>query len=246
MKIVFLGTSHGYPEPHKKCSSILVEAGERRYVIDMGIDITPELIDRGLSPECLSAIFVTHMHGDHYAGLAPFLYVCNWKYKTADFALYMPTDLDKFSAAVDAWIGLRSGDTGVRKYDYRRITEGVIYDDGVLKVSAYKTLHCEDSYALLLESEGKRVLYTGDLSSKLGPTADFPVSVIKRPTDLVICEGAHFPATKYLPIFEGNDNVKRIYVTHFMEKRIGTIYELKEQLPDKEIVLAKDGTEVYV
>lgn len=246
MRFVFFGTSHGYPEPHKKCSSIMVEVGERRYIIDMGTDITTDLTDRGLLPECINAIFVTHMHGDHYCGLAPFLYTCNWKYKTADFALYLPIELDRFSNAVKAWIGLSRSKQEVRNFNYRRIVEGEIYNDGVLKVTAYSTKHCDESYALLLEAEGKRVLYTGDLSSKNGPEYDFPVSVLEKPVDLVICEGAHFPATRYLPIFKDCENVKRIWVTHFMEKRIGTIYELKEQLPDKEITLAKDGMEATV
>ena len=250
MKIIFLGTSHGYPEPHKKCSSIMIEIGERRYIIDMGTDITTDLINRGLRPECLSAIFVTHMHGDHYCGLAPFLYTCDWLYKTANFALYLPIDLERFKNAIGAWIGLRVGSgpepTKARDYDCRRMCEGEIYNDVILKVTAFKTMHCYESYALLLEAEGKRVLYTGDLSSKLGPEADFPVSVLEKPIDLAICEGAHFPATKYLPIFENCENVKRIWITHFMEKRIGTIYELKEMLPDKEIILAKDGMEAIV
>ncbi len=246
MRIVFFGTSHGYPEPHKKCSSIMIEVGEKRYIIDMGTDITTDLIDRGLRPECLSAIFVTHMHGDHYCGLAPFLYTCNWLYKTTDFALYLPADINQFANAVDAWLGLRSGGMTTRKYDYRRISEGTIYDDGVLKVTAYMTKHCEESYALLLEAEGKRVLYTGDLSSKQGPEYDFPTSALESTIDLLICEGAHFPATKYLPIYEGCKTINRIWVTHFKEARIGSIYELKEMLPDKEIVLVKDGMETTV
>ena len=246
MKVVFFGTSHGYPEPHKKCSALMVEVGDARYIIDMGTDVTYDLVDRGLRPECISAIFITHMHSDHYAGLAPFLHICNWYYRTASFALYLPCELDKFRAAIEAWIDLRDGGKETRPYDYRRMTEGVIYDDGTLKVTAYKTMHCGESYSLLLEAEGKRILYTGDLSSKLGPTADFPTATLDLPLDLVICEGAHFPATKYLPIYEGCDNVKRIWFTHFMEKRVGTIWELKEMLPDKEIVLAKDGMEVVV
>ena len=246
MKIIFFGTSHGYPEPHKKCSSLMIEVGEKRYIIDMGTDITTDLIDKGLHPECLSAIFVTHMHGDHYCGLAPFLYTCNWLYKTTDFALYLPTDINQFKNAVALWLGLRSGGMTPRDYDYRKISEGVIYDDGVMKVTAYKTGHCDESYALLLEAEGKRVLYTGDLSSKYGPEYDFPKAALDSNIDLLICEGAHFPATKYYPIFENRDTVKRIYITHVKESRTGSIYELKDMLPDMEIVLPKDGVEAIV
>jgi len=116
----------------------------------------------------------------------------------------------------------------------------------VLKVTAYMTKHCEESYALLLEAEGKRVLYTGDLSSKHGPEYDFPRAVLDSKVDLLICEGAHFPATRYMPIFEDCENISRIWITHIKENRTGGIYELKEMLPNKEIVLAKDGMEINV
>lgn len=250
MKLIFLGTSHGYPEPNKRCSATMIEVGDRRYIVDMGTDITPDLINRGLSPECIKAIFITHMHGDHYGGLAQFLDFCDWRYTTSNFALCLPCEIESFRTAISAWVGLKINLHGehsvIREYDYRRMTEGVFYDDGTLKVTAFRTLHTFESYSLLLEAEGKRVLMTGDLSSKVGPVADFPMSVIEKPCDLVVCEGAHFPATNYLPIFEGNNNVRHIWFNHYMEKRVGTIYELKEKLPDKEIVLAKDGMEVIV
>ena len=46
--------------------------------------------------------------------------------------------------------------------------------------------------------------------------------------------------------FENCENISRIWITHIKEIRTGSIYELKEMLPDKEIVLAKDGMEVNV
>ena len=40
MRLTFLGSSHGLPEANRKCSCILVEIGENRYLMDMGTDIT--------------------------------------------------------------------------------------------------------------------------------------------------------------------------------------------------------------
>ena len=37
MRIVFFGSSHGVPEPNRKCTSVMVEVdGDHRYIIDMG------------------------------------------------------------------------------------------------------------------------------------------------------------------------------------------------------------------
>ena len=37
MRLTFIGTSHGVPEPHRRCSSYLLETGGKYYVIDKGI-----------------------------------------------------------------------------------------------------------------------------------------------------------------------------------------------------------------
>ena len=38
MKITFIGSSHGVPEPGRKCACFLLEAGENVYFVDMGTD----------------------------------------------------------------------------------------------------------------------------------------------------------------------------------------------------------------
>ena len=45
------------------------------------------------------------------------------------------------------------------------------------------------SFALVVEAEGKRVVYTGDLS---GDFADFPAVARAEPCDLCICEATHY------------------------------------------------------
>ena len=73
MRIVFFGSSHGRPEGGRRCSSTLVEIGERLYLVDMGPQVDEDLVFRGLPMEGVRAIFVTHMHGDHTYGLVSFL-----------------------------------------------------------------------------------------------------------------------------------------------------------------------------
>ena len=36
MKITFIGSSHGVPEAHRKCTCIMIEVGENVYFVDMG------------------------------------------------------------------------------------------------------------------------------------------------------------------------------------------------------------------
>ena len=245
MRLTFLGSSHGLPEPNRKCSSILVEIGENRYLMDMGTDITEPFATKGLSLSSIRAIFISHMHGDHTNGLIPFLELCNWAYRDeVNPEILLPGDLDKTKNAIAAW--LRCNATcEPYPFKYKSVACGTLYEDGVIKVSAYQTKHTASSFAYLLEAEGRRVLFCGDLSHN-GPADDFPVSVLDAPLDLAICEAAHFDATEYLPIFQGNQNLKRLCFTHYSERHMCSVIEAKKALSEIEVSIATDGMELYI
>ena len=241
MKITILGSSHGLPEANRKCSSILLEIGDARYIIDMGTDITEPFATKNLPLSSIRAILITHMHGDHTNGLLSFLELCNWAYKSVNPDIFLPGDMEKTKAALEGWMGCNSVNPP-RAFPYKSVAEGVIYDDGAVKFTAFKTKHTAASYAYLLDAEGKRVLFGGDLSHK-GPSDDFPVSVLDAPLDLAICEAAHFDATDYLPIFKGNTNLKRLCFTHYSERHIRSVYEAKDALSEIPVFIATDGME---
>lgn len=241
MKIVFLGSSHGVPEPNRKCSSALIEVGEARYFVDMGCQSIEGLRTRGIPVESVKAIFITHMHGDHSNGLVSFLDLCSWYFKKADPVVYIPGDVEGVKNAAAAW--MRCNGTEMRPFEFRPVTAGALYDDGILKVTAYKTMHIASSYAFLLEADGKRVLFTGDLKHN-DPTADFPAEVLDSPLDLAICESAHFEATKYLPIFENNKNLLKICFNHYSDRFLSSVLSMKELLPDVAVLRAADNMEI--
>lgn len=243
MRIVFLGSSHGVPEPHRRCSSTLIELGEDRYFIDMGSQSIEELVTRGISVESVKAIFITHMHGDHNNGLLSYLDLCSWYYKKANPAVYLPGDVEGTKAAIAAWI--RCNGVEMRPFVFGEVVAGVIYDDGKLKVSAYKTKHTAESHAFLVEAEGKRVLFTGDLKHK-DPSEDFPMEVLAQPLDLAICESAHFEATKYLPLFENNENLKKLCFNHYSDRFLSSVLSMKSLLPNVDVMRATYGMEIVL
>ncbi len=237
MKITFFGTSHGAPEPNRKCTSTLIEVGECRYFIDMGTQSIEGLIDRNIDVNTVKAVFVTHMHGDHTHGLLSFIDLCGGHYKASSPKIFVPCDVDKIKTVISDWFSINGG-TLRENIDFSEVCEGVMFDDGVLKVTAFKTMHCENSFAYLLECEGRRVLFSGDLNHH--PETDFPMSVFERPLDLCVCESAHFEFTRLLPIFEGKD-VKNIYFNHLYPPRLNSFDEIKTQLP---VTIAKDGMQI--
>ena len=243
MRITFFGTSHGVPEAHRRCSSALITLGSgenaRRYIIDMGLNAIDEMRTRNLPVDSVKAVFITHMHGDHTDGLIQFVDLCSWYFKTANPTIFLP-ELECFEP-MKAWIHA----TGVEvreEIHFEPVSEGAFYDDGFLKVTAARTRHCRTSYGYLLEAEGKRVLFSGDLSCE--PANDFPASFAKdEPLDLAVCECAHFEATKYLPVFEAC-RLRSIVFNHYVNKHIGSIFDVAKTLKPLPVALANDGMEI--
>ena len=237
MKITFIGSSHGVPEPNRRCTCMMVEVAGRYYFVDMGAMAMDALITRGISPNEVKGIFISHMHGDHTDGLVQFVDLCSWYFKEANPVFCVPKI--EFRDALRHWLDV-TGDP-MRDFEFRDALSGVIYDDGVLKVTSFPTKHCEKSRALLLEAEGKAVLFTGDLKN---PQVDFPAAAKEKPLDLLVCECAHFPATDYIPALEGC-NIKKICMTHYSPRYMPTIPAFTEKL-EMPFVLATDGLELTV
>ena len=244
MRIVFFGSSHGLPEPGRKCTSTLLEVGSNRYIIDMGTQAIEQLVDRNMPVESVKAVFITHMHGDHTNGLLSFMDLCSWAYKKADPIMCLPGDVEKTKKAIADWLACTGNK--LKPYEFRQVHEGEIFDDGVIRVTAYRTEHTDCAYAFLVEAEGKRVLFGGDLRYG-NHAADFPKEVLDSPLDLAICESSHIKATEYLPLFKGNKNLKKLCFNHHASRCWGSMVDAKAELAeDMEVIFAADGLEIGV
>ena len=219
MKITIIGSSHGVPEAHRKCTCIMLEVGENVYFIDMGTSAIDALRTRNIPVDAVKGVFITHMHGDHTNGLIPFVDLLTWYFKTPDPVICLPNP--EAGKVIGAWLKAAQN-YEEKEIKYHKTEPGVVYDDGVLKVTAVATKHCENSFAYFAEAEGKTVLFTGDLAN---PGVDFPMPAGNKPLSLVVCESAHFPATDYLPVFEQCD-IKKVCITHYSDRFLASVLTL--------------------
>lgn len=233
MKVTFLGTSHGVPEPHRRCSSTLIEVNNNYYIIDMGCQTIDDLVTLGVSQDAVKAIFFTHLHGDHINGLVSYVDLLSWYYKTPDPEIFLPK-ID-IVEPLERFVTVSEG--SVRKLRYTVTEPGVIYDDGVVKVSANTTGHCDKAYGFVVQTEGKTLVFSGDLGN---PATDIPM--IKDP-DMIVVEGAHINALNYKEIFEARE-VRNAYFNHYAPWNVPNIEELKKQMPDVNITATTDYMEV--
>lgn len=70
MKIVFLGTGGTYPSKWRNVSSVAVQVGPDVVMFDCGEGTQRQLMHSRISFMRLRAVFVSHLHADHFLGLA--------------------------------------------------------------------------------------------------------------------------------------------------------------------------------
>lgn len=185
MKLYFLGTSHGVPEKDRFCSATLIEVGEKYYMIDCGCPVINQFKVNSLDINRLAGVFITHMHGDHTDGMLQLCDLLKWYYRESDPKFYFAEEegIAAYNAILDYIVGGRA-----LNFDF--VKEGLFFEDENVRITAIPTKHCppRPSFSFLVEAEGKRVLFTGDLRADL---SDMPEVAKNERTDAVICEAAH-------------------------------------------------------
>lgn len=234
MKITFLGTSHGITEANRFTSAILLEVGTKYYLIDAGAPIMKLMRAAGVDLHALGGIFITHSHSDHYLGLVEFTNQLELfrEFAGVKVTVYAPPKFPfyemreflfgKESREVTDFSVHRGGSRREDGGEGNRVLcefypDGAFFDDGNIRVSSIPTRHFPGSHAFLVEAEGKRLLFTGDLTVDL---ADMPSTAFDTPTDLIVTEAAH-------PILDKESTVatfrrlqaRRVAITHICDWR---------------------------
>ena len=203
MKITFLGTSHGIPAADRYCSSTMIETGGKLYFIDAGAPLIDLLLRRGADLNSVKAIFTTHLHSDHTDGVLGLAGLFSWHYKRTSVDIYLtePKGVEVFSELLKTTIG----ELDEQRVRFRLMTEDTVWEDENIRVTPFPTRHLayanRPAYSYLIEAEGKKLLFSGDLSGRLAED-DFPKYALENEVDLMVCEMAHFGVEHAAPYLE--------------------------------------------
>jgi ribonuclease Z len=156
--IAFLGTAGAGGIPGRAKSSILLDTGEERLLLDCGPGCAERLAELGYSPCSIDFIFVSHIHLDHWAGL----FDLATRY-SAEGCTKPPRVLAGPLVVEDVrWIVSRM--PGRFREDVR---VAAIPEEGWLglehaRVRVFPTSHTVPCYGAVVEAAGVKVVYTAD------------------------------------------------------------------------------------
>jgi ribonuclease Z len=173
LKVTLLGT--GYPRPvmERFGPSILVEAGKEKLLFDCGRGATQRLYQLKVPFSEVTALFLTHLHSDHIVGIPDF-YLTGWIFgRSTPLRVWGPEGTTEmmshlqrayqFDIHVRRDVDEKLPAQGVVVIS-KDIEQGVVYQNGDLKVTAFTVDHSPVKPALgyRVDFAGHSVVLSGD------------------------------------------------------------------------------------
>ena len=174
LAVILLGTGYPRPDANHAGPATAIVAGDKWFLVDAGRGATMRVAATELKYENLRGVFITHLHSDHTAGL-PDVFITSWQFgrKTTPLPLYGPSGIKKLS---DAMLQFFAYDIHIRRDVIEKhpaagatikthvVREGVVYDDGDVRVTAFAVDHApvKPAFGYRFDSAGHSIVVSGD------------------------------------------------------------------------------------
>lgn len=244
VSIQFLGSGDNFGSGGRFQTCIYVNSGESKFLIDCGASSLIAMKYFGISPIDIETILITHLHGDHFAGIPFFILDSQLiSRRTAPLLIAGPPGLEERNrSAMEVMFPGSSRTKQKFEINYLELQPKVPERIGALRVVAAKVIHGSGapSYALRVECSGKSIVYTGD--------TEWTDRLIDLTTgaDLLIAESYYYEKKmknhlNYKTLMErrGELNCKRIILTHMSD-------DMLQRSDNLEIECAKDGKAIIL
>ena len=176
IKVTLLGTGCPPPVMSRFGPSILVEAGDKKLLFDAGRGAMQRLMQVGIKWQDVQGVFFTHLHSDHVVGF-PDLWLTGWLVapgRSLPLRVWGPrgtTDMISHIEKAFAYdVYIRESDEHASPEGARIIAtdveEGVVYDDGGVKVTAFEVEHgpVKPAFGYRIDYGKRSVVLSGDTS----------------------------------------------------------------------------------
>lgn len=185
IRLTFIGCGDAFSSGGRLHTCFYLEGGEEPMLVDCGATSLAGLKRERIDPASIGSVAVSHLHGDHFAGIA--WMVIEGRLAKRDKALLIggpPTASERLRRASEA-LYPGSGDAD-NPFEVRHVefSHGARCELGPSAVTPFEVIHSSGapSYALRVQYGGKVVAYSGDTE-----WTDNLISAA-RGADLFICE----------------------------------------------------------
>lgn len=165
MRLTTLGTGSAAPSSRRVCSGNLVEAGDRRLLLDCGTGILHRMATLGLDWVSITDIAVTHFHADHVGDLAPYLIAARYGTlppRSAPLRLVGPLGTRQLLQRLAELFGSTVTEPGFPLEVVELPPGARLKLGGGADLEPRAVPHTDESVAYSVECGNRRLVYTGD------------------------------------------------------------------------------------
>lgn len=242
MQVLFVGTGNAFAAGGRNAMAILLRAHDFGVLLDCGPTTLTALKKLGRDPGLVDAIFLSHHHGDHLAGV-PFLVLHEIYESERKSSLAVLGPQGTASLAPELMEKLYPGHAPPSfPLRYCNLEPGTPWEEGPFRVTPFEVDHYRHGTALgfRVEALGRSIVYSGDTGFIDALLTE------SRDVDLFICECSSYeePLPRHVSHREISENRSRIGA-----KRTLLVHPNEEVLEHQDKLafeLARDGMEVFL
>ena len=167
MKLQFLGSGDAFGAGGRFNTCFMVDGAGTRFLIDCGATSLVAMNQFGVDPDSIDMILLTHLHGDHFAGV-PFLLVHAHSASKRQRPLLIAGPRTTEQRVMEALESLYPGSSGNPwRFDlaFEEYDPGQEWSSGPVSVTPFQAAHSAGegpALALRITVEGKTLTYSGD------------------------------------------------------------------------------------
>ena len=166
MKLTVIGCSDAFGTGGRLQTSFHVAHAGGEFLIDCGATALIGLAREGIDPNRISAIFITHLHGDHFSGLVWWLiHAIHVTKRTEPLLVTGPAGIEeRFVAAAEALFPGATTTPRAFELTFQTYRERTPLQVGDVTVTPFEVSHPSGAppYALRFAVEDKIVTFSGD------------------------------------------------------------------------------------
>jgi ribonuclease BN (tRNA processing enzyme) len=243
VRLTFVGSGDAFAGAGRFQTCFHLEDGEDPLLLDCGASTLIALKRLNIDPSSIGHVALTHLHGDHFAGLPWLILDGQFAKRTRPLGILGPSGTrERFEQAFEA---LYPGALHAERQfvtTVHEFAERAPHEFGPARITAYPVIHTPATmpHGLRVEYGGRVIAYSGDTE-----WTEALIELADR-ADLFVCE-CNFFDTKapghldYRTLMEHRSQLatERIVITHMSEEMLGRVAGI-------ELEAASDGTVIEV
>ncbi len=177
-KLVMLGTGTPFADPNRSGPSLAIVVNDQSYIVDCGPGVVRRASSMSntfpaLAASQLKRLFITHLHTDHTVGYTDMIFTPAVLDRNEPLIVYGPKGVRSMTHHLlkaykeDIAIrvnGLEMGNASAYKVDVHEIEPGLVYQDELVKVFAFRVDHgsWKHAFGYRFETPDKVIVISGD------------------------------------------------------------------------------------